>query len=801
MKGDPLVSTTVSRHQCAECDTPQLARNHYFTGKLLLERDFTDEQLYTLGKERRHNQVLHGSGIACGLVVEPHPNPACRADYVVVEPGTAIDCCGHEILLTVPEVVPIHQLILDAWTAANGTAAFSGSHRVQLCLRYRECLGEQVPALFDDCGCDDAACQPGRILDSYEFAVILDPPLSDQTLHPQLTWESTQNVASALRVAVDSVNKRLYLIVGGASPALLVYDTSSDALVSVHGLGSAPLDVAVSTDGSRVYLALDQAGPVQIFDSSDLGTPLTTLPLAAPAGAVRLGARDGGGVVVLDAGAGEVHAWSAGVDATGADPNATKLGEATTGAGAADLAVLAGGDAWVVACTSAGELTVVEAASASTANTVAVGGAPSALAAVPGGYLAVLDATAKTLALHAVDATGTPAAAVTGQPVTFAETPAAAISSPGGTWLAVALSDAAGHGLLAALDVGAIVAGTATEGPLTPVGDGVEMLALDASGTTLYATFAGPSGQSELAGVAIVAVHDTDCGSFLEDPDCPSCDAGNCIVLTTVDAYTDGETLEATVLDPSDRVILPSVSAVARAVECLLERPAGAGTVGPAGPQGPPGPKGDPGPQGPQGPQGNVGPQGNPGPAGTFPLVTLPRITAISWPHAGTVASKSEQWAYMEENGLLLAFSEPIQPATLNRFTVVLCGRVTTQEAPFTGPVSFWVELPVEITPIDWTMPCGQPVALPSPIQVDPNNPTGVHIRPRVEMVNADYRVVIRGDAILAIDETVPRLDGTTGPRALDGNHLGPGLPTRCPTGDYIEGGAFESWFTITSEG
>lgn len=31
---------------CVECEVPQLARNHYFTGKLLVLRDFDDEQRY-----------------------------------------------------------------------------------------------------------------------------------------------------------------------------------------------------------------------------------------------------------------------------------------------------------------------------------------------------------------------------------------------------------------------------------------------------------------------------------------------------------------------------------------------------------------------------------------------------------------------------------------------------------------------------------------------------------------------------------------------------------------------------------
>src|ERR1044071_6018429 len=92
-------TTNRSNGNCTECATPQLARNHYFTGKLLVERDFTDEQRYLTGKDQRHNQTLHGFGVVCGLRVKEHPNPGCRNRYVVVEPGTAIDCCGREILV------------------------------------------------------------------------------------------------------------------------------------------------------------------------------------------------------------------------------------------------------------------------------------------------------------------------------------------------------------------------------------------------------------------------------------------------------------------------------------------------------------------------------------------------------------------------------------------------------------------------------------------------------------------------------------------------------------------------------
>ena len=51
---------------CVDCEIPVMARNNYFTGKLMVERDFRDEQGYFIGKDRRHDQYLHGWGAVCG---------------------------------------------------------------------------------------------------------------------------------------------------------------------------------------------------------------------------------------------------------------------------------------------------------------------------------------------------------------------------------------------------------------------------------------------------------------------------------------------------------------------------------------------------------------------------------------------------------------------------------------------------------------------------------------------------------------------------------------------------------------
>jgi hypothetical protein len=75
--------------------TPGTVRPRYFQGQLLTEQDFTDEQNYFREKLRRHNRLLHGWGVVCGL----RATPASAGCAVIVSPGYALDPCGDEILL------------------------------------------------------------------------------------------------------------------------------------------------------------------------------------------------------------------------------------------------------------------------------------------------------------------------------------------------------------------------------------------------------------------------------------------------------------------------------------------------------------------------------------------------------------------------------------------------------------------------------------------------------------------------------------------------------------------------------
>ena len=73
-------------------------RVRYFEGRLLTAADLTAEQNYLRDKRRRHNQLLHGSGVVTGLEVTAEEEPN-GGTVISVSPGYALDADGEEILL------------------------------------------------------------------------------------------------------------------------------------------------------------------------------------------------------------------------------------------------------------------------------------------------------------------------------------------------------------------------------------------------------------------------------------------------------------------------------------------------------------------------------------------------------------------------------------------------------------------------------------------------------------------------------------------------------------------------------
>lgn len=82
-------------------DQDDVRRLNYFTNQFLRAADFQAEQDYHVQQRRRHNQLLHTWGIASGLKVDFRS----AEQEVTVEPGTAMDSAGREIVLTRLETV------------------------------------------------------------------------------------------------------------------------------------------------------------------------------------------------------------------------------------------------------------------------------------------------------------------------------------------------------------------------------------------------------------------------------------------------------------------------------------------------------------------------------------------------------------------------------------------------------------------------------------------------------------------------------------------------------------------------
>ena len=643
---------------CVECDIPQLARNNYFTGKLLVERDFTDEQRYSMGKLRRHDQRLHGWGTVCGLKVEQHPNPGCQGQYVLVNPGSAVDCCGREILVTREEYFDFKSQFLANWQAQYGPSLQpdpSVKYNVQICISYRECGTEEVPVLFDECSCDGTSCQPNRILESYCFDILINPkPTNRDAGHEVLDWHNTLHFANAVRVAGNDATGRLYILTsatsGGTNTATLYQLDANDenVLASATVANSAGIDVAVSPAGDFVYVAAQPAGgaapQIIVFSTTGLAAVGAGIGVGAAGETIsQLGvipSPDGRLMAVTNA---SVYVVS-GMNVAAPPPAVTAVAVANPVA----LAISPGGQYAYVASSGNTQITWI------TLSTLAIGGTLSALPTAPsslaisettaGDKIAALDTASAIPALYfiSIPSPGPGSAAILPQSVTgFAYPPMEVLMSPAGHWAYVLEQDAATHnGYVQAVDEHAFetqqgtILGSALPMGIAPVSESISV-----DGTQIYVPFTGTANVDN-GGVAVIRVTATNCGDLFKRSieGCPDCSDGNCIVLATINGYSFGQpVIDSEIDNLTDRHLLVSTQMLTEVVRCLLDQGGGSGTPGPQGPPGPAGPAGAAGPTGQAGPQGPMGATGPAGPAGPGLETELVQITGLSWVHGSNV--------------------------------------------------------------------------------------------------------------------------------------------------------------------
>lgn len=820
--------------ECPACDEPQLARNTLFDGKPMAAQDFLDEQNYFLGKHRRHNRYLHGWGTVCGLAVHEHPNPACRAQYVVVEPGMAIDCCGREIWVRGKAMVDLRQLFAEAWRARHGLDAEPDAvpHRLSLLLRYVECPTDPVPAVFQGCGSGESACLPGKLVDGYRFEAAIDRPIKDANLGlTRLEWEATNNIDGAMAFAVDAAGGRIYVLTRGAPAMLLALDSSTHSIVaSASFVDTVGKGVAVSGDGSRLFVARAPAGggdaEIVLLDATDMAAaPIRTLALAGGGAEVALLMLADGRLAVVTPSDKKLRVWGADAGGPAAPAPPAEITLTNT-----PVAISEGPQRlfFYVASSDDAEVVAVKEADLSTvALPVGSGGVarPAAIAVMERDgvdLLVVADGAGK--ALHLIEAR--PEAAVPADrvsdaapPITgLADDPIGLAASPGGGWIYLLNKAADGSHNLRIVSVARRILGRepSISNPIAaPVGSSA--IAVDGTKRLYLAFTGGASGAMPHVpgGLAVFAIAGDACIDLLDsvlDP-CEVCEEGDELVLATIADYRWGDAFTEPAIDNrAERRLLASTYLLTEIISCIAEQGCGGGEDGLPGPQGPPGADGADGTDGRDGMDGRDGADGRDGRDGVGLRDDLPRIVGVNWPHDGAIRVGSPEHEELSNSGLVVAFDRrfPILRQTLHEQSVQLLVKGPTDFERTRFGVYCYCNCDVRLAGIDVDASCGQRFDIPQEDSAA-GAVTGVRIRPvgrdggTIPLPPGVYRVVLEGDHILGEKEIeIEDLDnpGATirvNP-ALDANHFAAGLPKRCPTGDRVEGGRFLSWFTITQD-
>src|SRR6266496_2882814 len=825
-----------SQHSCPACSYGPFTRNNYFTGKLMVERDFTDETRFHMEKMRHHEQQLHGWGVVCGLKVKPHPNEACRDRFVCIEPGFAVDCCGHDIIVREEECVDLFALPEIQALKNQGDIE---AHKLQICVRYRECPTEDIPVLYDECGCDDTKCAPNRILESWEFGVILDPKDEPEPFHtPGFEWANSIAIAHAAQVALHDATHRLYVVTADSPSTIYQVSTDNHATISSRTLPAKAISVAVSNDGSRLYVVTEPVGSdtlmqLRVLDTTQTGIPdfnQDPLDLTHSEGSdVYLSVASGGQLFLLVASTGDLFGGPTDLDTNSTAGVPTSI--ATLPPDVKGLVVSRDGQQ----AFSVGPNDQIQHVSDLTASpnvneiTVSPIANPTLIALVSSTaeeMLAVVEETGAKF--HLISLGSTPA--VVGS-VTLDHPPISLLVSPGGHWAYVLEHDGTDSFVQSVSLDRLQLHLPVTPGNAFQVGNDSQQLVLSSSGDHLYIPFIDDLAQPTLGGVAIIEISEDACSEVLwrHLNGCPHCDLPDCVVLATIENYNLGDRIEEQTVPPADpqqdtadkiaridnrtRRLLPSTQVLAELVECLLEHGnGGTGTQGPPGPQGPKGDKGE------KGDQGLKGDKGDPGSGLELGLV---RIKALSWKHNTPSALLGVKMIGNDTGfGFVIGFTDKVQVRIQNpqgaRVNLIddthIFQVLVASDLEQNKELGMYCRCPIfgTVIPVDYTDTNG---LITTATEVDALEAPGVAFildsslsqRAR-EIISQsppfdgppfnDIWIRLRGDFVLdlkgrAIDAEFVRAELPTGDR--------PSPPLGLPLDQQpgIQGGLFESWFTL----
>lgn len=169
------------------CSSGGIERPRWFTGQIVGPGDLEALQDWVLGRARRHNRLIHGWGISCGLAVKQTLSATGEAEpwSVTVTVGYALSACGDEVSVPAPVRIDIRQPRpsgsdvcappVDPWCASVRERR-DPDRTYYLAIRYAEERRRPVRGGGCGCGCDDEAWEFSRIAETYALAVLSELP-------------------------------------------------------------------------------------------------------------------------------------------------------------------------------------------------------------------------------------------------------------------------------------------------------------------------------------------------------------------------------------------------------------------------------------------------------------------------------------------------------------------------------------------------------------------------------------------------------------------------------------------------
>lgn len=171
---DKLTGTVLESHK----------RVRHFTGLVMGEDEFQQDQLYFMNRDERHQRALHGYGVVSGLGVQLRTDDATGNLQVVVAAGMAVNPRGESICVPQAQCGDLNLWLENHRDDLIGSppSLLPGSVTLYLVLCARDCQTDPVPVLGDPCRTLQDATAASRIADDFEICLRLEPPQQQEEL-------------------------------------------------------------------------------------------------------------------------------------------------------------------------------------------------------------------------------------------------------------------------------------------------------------------------------------------------------------------------------------------------------------------------------------------------------------------------------------------------------------------------------------------------------------------------------------------------------------------------------------------